>query len=238
MFTWDELVALLSGIWEAWISTLLGIVGLVLTVVGLFWPNLPHARIFIIVGIVALILSPAYVWQKEYRTHRENLDKWERSKPIMSLIDAHVRYDPVLDKNVNLLTLTLDFKNIGQSVAEKLNLRSAWSAESRFAEIKKGQPQTSVNPINPGDIRPLGLRFSIPIQFVDHEGKQERAMKTDQLFIYLSMTYESKFDGQKRCQELWLKYWIGNPKLNDQSEEEKAKFEPLVRKVGFEPCPS
>ncbi len=77
MLTLEEFAALLSAIGSTSVSALTGVVGLVLTAVGLWWPNLPQRRIFVGVGIVVLMISPVYVWRDEYREHKTtktNLD--------------------------------------------------------------------------------------------------------------------------------------------------------------------
>jgi hypothetical protein len=67
MFTFEELSALFAAIWSTWVSALTGVIGLALTAIALFWPNLPNRRIFSVVGIVVLVISPIYAWRDEHR---------------------------------------------------------------------------------------------------------------------------------------------------------------------------
>lgn len=72
MLTSKEVIELFTAIWSNWVSLLSGILGIIFTVISIWWPNPnpPLKRIALILGLLSLFLSPVYAWRDEYRARQ------------------------------------------------------------------------------------------------------------------------------------------------------------------------
>jgi hypothetical protein len=83
MIQWHEITALLWAIWNNGISLLSGVLGVVFTVLSVFFPD-KQKRYFIICGIIALLLSPIVAWLDEYRAHRSEAQRLTQEKKTLT----------------------------------------------------------------------------------------------------------------------------------------------------------
>jgi uncharacterized membrane protein HdeD (DUF308 family) len=72
MFTAKEVTDLLSAIANNWLSLASGVLGIVLTIISIWWPHFPMKRIVLLLGFVALFLSPCFAWRDEYRARQQD----------------------------------------------------------------------------------------------------------------------------------------------------------------------
>lgn len=80
MFTVSEIGALAEALVSNTVSILSGILGLVFTMISIYWKNPPVKRIFLIFGIGALLLSPIYAWRDEYRGRQSDHRTWQNAR--------------------------------------------------------------------------------------------------------------------------------------------------------------
>lgn len=67
MFTIDELAALVYAIWSNAVSLLSGVLGAMFLIASIWIPERHYKRVARLVGLLGLLLSPAYAWRDEYR---------------------------------------------------------------------------------------------------------------------------------------------------------------------------
>jgi hypothetical protein len=236
MLTWQELWGLLSAIADSVLGASTGILGAILFLASIWVPDELYKRILRYVALGFLCLSPIFAWRDEYRAHQATKD--ELTAPKVSVIDASAEYIEVLDRPFNTLTIRIVFKNTGKSPANQFTFATWWASGNKFAAVNEIKTQTMANSINPEETAVLPITAQVPVRTIKHAGKEERAMKPEELYFYVVLTYLRDFHKEVQCQELWFKYRISEPKMKHQTTEDKSKFEPIVRKANTRACAS
>lgn len=80
MLTAKEITELLGAIVSNWLSLASGVLGIVLTIISIWWPSSPMKRIGLVLAFLGLLLGLAFAWRDEYRARQQDQMTWQRVK--------------------------------------------------------------------------------------------------------------------------------------------------------------
>jgi hypothetical protein len=165
-----------------------------------------------------------------FSVHQEGRKQLELTeRPIISMKDQTLESQFFENPPRAIFTLKFEFKNIGKHPAGNIRMKMGWSPKDKLSEFKNTNDVTMANRLDPDGIITLPQAFGVPIEVIKVEEKKGVVIEENNIYIYGFMIYEDEFRiNAVYCDEFWLKYQIGTPKVNHCTMQDKITLLPYV----------
>jgi hypothetical protein len=200
---------------------------------GWEWVRQNPAVISALAALISALMAMIAVGNSIYVNYqtRKLLEPTER--PVISLHDQRFQSQYFKKPPSAIFSLSFEFKNIGKHPAKNLRTRLNWCPRNQLNEFSRNFNDLSMaNRLDVDGITTFDHAFQVPVEIVKVEKKEGVIVEGTELYIYLFLTYEDEFNlGKSYCDEFWLKYTMGEPKVKHMTLQDELTFKSYVISV-------